>query len=106
MSAVHGRARMGRRALASARRSPVGGSSQARIEAALACCSETERNIVALLLEERLSTRETALALGLPVSRVTRVRAALLAELRRVLRGRPFRRAAVSTAAIGIRRAS
>lgn len=107
MSASSGRPRLARRALASASQAPVGGSARARIAAALACCSNTERQIVALLIEERLSVSETALVLGLPVGEVTRVRSTLLNELRRVLRGRPFRRAGRPAAsALGLRRAS
>jgi len=107
VSATAGRIRSARRAIGAARRAPTPGTSRARIAAALACCSDTERAIVALLLEERLSPRETALALGLTESRVHRVRATLLDELRRVLSGRPFRRVARSgDNAIGLRRAS
>jgi DNA-directed RNA polymerase specialized sigma24 family protein len=107
VSAASRRPRLGRRALATASHAPVAGSARARIAAALACCSETERHIVALLVEERLSVSETALALGLPVGEVVRVRSTLLNELRRVLRGRPFRSAGRTAAgAVGLRRAS
>ena len=106
MSAGAGRIRTRRRALAAARRAPIAGPARARIAAALEQCSETERHVAALLLDERLSADETALALGLSVNRVHRVHAALLAELRRVLRGRPFRRVARSQAAASLRRAS
>ena len=111
MNGRPGRPRIARRALAAAQRAPVGGSARSRIAAALALCSETARHVVALLVQERLSARETALALGLPLRRVTRIRSTLLGELRRVLRGRPFRRTARSAArpaldVISLRRAS
>ena len=48
--------------------------------------------MLALLLEERLTAAETAAALELSIARVMRVRSTLFGELRRVLRGRPFRR--------------
>ena len=85
MNGRPGRPRIARRALAAAQRAPVGGSARSRIAAAL--------------------------ALGLPLRRVTRIRSTLLGELRRVLRGRPFRRTARSAArpaldVISLRRAS
>ena len=106
MSATGRRSRVARRAQAAARRAPVSGSPRARIAAALACCSATERHIVALLLEERLDAAETAEALGLPLDHVLKVLAALLDELRRVLAGRRFRRPAGSASAPRLRSAA
>ena len=102
------RPRVARRAVESARRAPVAGSSRSRIAAALPFCSDEERHVLALLLEERLTTAETAATLDLTITRVMRVRSMLFGELRRVLRGRPFRRTAMPapTGAFAPRRAA
>jgi DNA-directed RNA polymerase specialized sigma24 family protein len=92
------RPRLARRAIESSRRAPLAGSSRSRIAEALSCCSLEERHVLALLLEERLTAAETAAALELSVTRVMRVRSTLFGELRRVLRGRPFRRAVTPSA--------
>jgi DNA-directed RNA polymerase specialized sigma24 family protein len=91
------RPRVARRALDSARRAPVAGSARSRIAAALSCCSEEERHVLALLIEERLTAAEAAAALELPLHHVRRVQSTLYGELRRVLRGRAFRRPAPQT---------
>ena len=107
MNAPAGRPRTARRAIAKAQRAPVAGRSRERMAAALACCSDAERHILALLIEERMSAAETALALELPIAHVVRVQSTLLHELRRVLSGRPFRRAARPAATtLRLRRAS
>ncbi len=92
MSAPTRRPRVARRALRSARRAPATGSPRERIASALACCSASERHVLALLIEERLTPAETAVALELSLAQVLNVQATLLDELSRVLGGRPFRR--------------
>jgi DNA-directed RNA polymerase specialized sigma24 family protein len=99
MSAAGSLSRVARRALQSARRAPIAGTSRERLAAALACCSETERLVLALLIEERLTPAETANALDLPLAIVIRTQSTLFTELRRALRGRPFRRALRTAAA-------
>uniref|UniRef100_A0A832I0F7 RNA polymerase sigma factor 70 region 4 type 2 domain-containing protein n=1 Tax=Eiseniibacteriota bacterium TaxID=2212470 RepID=A0A832I0F7_UNCEI len=66
-----------------------------RVSAALARFREDERAVLALLLVERLTPGEAARALDVPVAALMRGHRALLAELRRALRGtapRPSRR--------------
>lgn len=79
------RPRIGRRALATARRAVETSPARSRIGATLARCSPTARRIAALLLIERLSPAEAAAALEIPVREVRRTYSALLAELRRML---------------------
>lgn len=55
--------------------------SRQRIAAALERCSRSERQLLALLLCERLSAPEAANVLGLPAGEVERVYAGLLREL-------------------------
>jgi len=94
-----GRPRVARRALDSARRAPVATAAlRRRIAEALASCTEEEQQVLALLVGERLSTAETALALEVPASRVMLMRAALFETLRRALleeRAHPLPRRAV-----------
>jgi DNA-directed RNA polymerase specialized sigma24 family protein len=110
MSPRFGRPRQGRRALETARHAPAPSTLlRRRIADTLAECSEEERNVLALLIGERLSPAEASLALEIPTSRVLRVRAALFDSLRRALLGeRPARRAVATRSAAGttLRRAS
>ncbi|MBI1799780.1 MAG: hypothetical protein HYR73_08860 [Candidatus Eisenbacteria bacterium] len=91
MSASAGRPRWKHRALAALDGAPVAGSSRERIAAAIELCSETERHVLALMVAERLTPIEAAHALELPVGEIVRIHSTLLTELRRALRGRPFR---------------
>jgi len=75
---------------------------------ALSGCAARERLLLALLLFERLTPAEAARVLDLPVTRIERSYAALLAQLRQALPG-PVRRSRpprFATPAARLRRAS
>ncbi|MGH7741384.1 MAG: hypothetical protein ACRENS_05110 [Candidatus Eiseniibacteriota bacterium] len=96
MSSRSGRPRVARRALDSARHAPLPAlAARRRIADALAACSADERNLLALLLAERLSPAEASLALELPAAEVLRARDALIETLRRALLGGPTPRVAL-----------
>jgi DNA-directed RNA polymerase specialized sigma24 family protein len=104
-----GRPRVARRALDTARRAPEpSGALRRRLADALASCSQEERDLLALLIGERLSPAEASLALEIPTAQVLRARESLLETLRIALLGEPIRRVATpraSTPSI-LRRAS
>lgn len=108
MSSRSGRPRVARRALESARRAPAPTTAlRRRIADALASCTEEEQQMLALLVGERLTTAETALALEVPASRVMLVRAALFETLRRALLATPaISRPRRAAPAVPLRRAS
>jgi DNA-directed RNA polymerase specialized sigma24 family protein len=58
---------------------------RARIAEAIARCTMRDRELLALLLVERLTPAEAAVALGLSLERVRRRHAALIARLAREL---------------------
>lgn len=58
-----------------------------RAAGALQDCSEEDRALMALLMLERLTPAEAAIALGLEVHTVVRRHRALLGKLRRAFRG-------------------
>ena len=58
---------------------------RARIAEAIARCTARDRELLALLLVERLTPAETAVALGQSLERVRRRHAALIARLAREL---------------------
>ena len=103
MSARFGRPRRARRALDSARRAPAPTAAlRRRLAAALAECSEDERNVLALLVGEGLSPAETSLALELPAARLLSMRTTLLETLRRALFGETVKRVARTRGAVSI----
>ena len=61
---------------------------RARVAAALRSCSAREQLALVLLLVERLTPTEAAVALGLSTRQIERAYRAALAELRLALRGR------------------
>lgn len=66
--------------------------SRRRIAAALERCTRHERQLLALMLYERLSAPEAADVLGLPAGEVERVFDGLMRELDGALAGAPERR--------------
>lgn len=80
-----------RRAPATLRRRAALREAGARIGGALLHCTEEDRALMALLLVERLTPAEAAQTLGLDVVAIVRRHRALLARLRRALRGIPTR---------------
>jgi DNA-directed RNA polymerase specialized sigma24 family protein len=109
VSTRSGRPRVARRALESARHAPPPTAAlRRRLSAALAECTEAERNVLALLVGERLSPAEASLALELPTAEVLRIRATLFETLRRVMLGESPKRVAMprAAAATQLRRAS
>jgi DNA-directed RNA polymerase specialized sigma24 family protein len=109
VTARSGRPRRARRALDSARRAPAPTAAlRRRLAAALAECSEDERNVLALMVGDGLSPDETSLALELPTAQVLRMRASLFETLRRALLGESPRRVAMPRGAVPsqLRRAS
>lgn len=88
MRARAGRPRQARRALESARHAPPSTALlRRRLVEALADCSDEERDVLALLVGERLTTAEAAMALEVSPMRVLSVRTALFDSLRRALSG-------------------
>lgn len=98
-----------RRAAASALPRVLPFDSRQRIAAALERCTRSERQLLALLLYERLSAPEAADVLGLSAREVQRVYAGLLRELDGALSGgsvRGGRRSRLADATAGMRKAS
>jgi DNA-directed RNA polymerase specialized sigma24 family protein len=84
-----------RRAPAPVQRLAAIGAAREKVTAALERLGDDERALLAMLLVERLTPAEAARALDVPVDQLARGYRALLAELRRAVRGlaaRPARR--------------
>lgn len=77
-----------------------------RLSRALSRCAPDERVLLALLLFERLTPAEAALALDVPCSAVESRLDTLMAELRAAMRGLPFRARRPAMTSVRLRRAS
>lgn len=87
------RARGLKSAPASVRRRAALEAARGRVAAALACRTDEERAVLAMLLVERLTPAEAAQVLGVEIAELLAMRRALLRALRRAFKGetRPSR---------------
>ena len=77
-----------------------------RLSRALSRCAPDERVLLALLLFERLTPEEAALALDVPCPAIESRLDTLMAELRAAMRGLPFRARRSTATPVRLRRAS